>query len=373
MDSKREIDDVLETPRQSQESSRPLLSPPALPLPNHHVREGSTGNQFVSNASDQWGQSEVRNSNQDETLNFPFIRDLGAELARSPVYGFGRSRRRSSSFDAVMPFPKISLRPRFHGRGSGSFKSNHTGEPGCTCIECLCGNASTDSRHGSERHTLSRRSHFRSNTFGGFDSTSDIFAMAMESEQQDYTFTTIAHEHSPFELSSFRHNLPSAAQTFIPPSDTSDTSLRLPLSSREPQPIRPIPRHNRSNIDISFLKSVPSQECLNLETHRQPSSSNHIRTNSYGTQSLTTASPQNTDTPDWGHHTLDDSPTIRNIEDDEQYLCTSKKGDHIKMKSNSTSDETPLPFDEVHLHYHHHDFNPSDGEGTDDSNLPRNT
>jgi hypothetical protein len=46
---------------------------------------------------------------------------------------------------------------------------------------------------------------------------------------------------------------------------------------------------------------------------------------------LTTASPQNTDTPDWGHHTSDDSPVFRNIQDDEEYL--NKKEDHLKMVS----------------------------------------
>ena len=331
MDQKGESDDVLETPRQSQESSRPLLSPPALPVPDHHSRERYITNQYPPNLNDQWEENEVRNYNHDEILSFPFIGDPATELARTPVYGLVRSRRRSNSFDAAMPFPKISLRPRFHGRGSGSFKSNHTGEPGCTCIECFCGDVSQDSRRGSERHSLSRRSHFRSNTFGGFDSNTDIFAMAIEAEQQEYGFTTISNEYSPFELSSLSHNLPSAAQAFIPPTDTADTPLRLPLSSMEPQPIRPIPRHHRPNIDISFLKSVPSQECLNLQIHQQPSSSNHVRTNSYGTQSLTTASPQNTDTPDWGHHTSDDSPVFRNIQDDEEYL--NKKEDHFKMVS----------------------------------------
>jgi hypothetical protein len=359
MDPQRENDNILETPRQSHESSRPLLLPPALPLPNHHIREVSVTNQFVSTSSDQWVDNEERNTNQSESLSFPFI---GAESARIPVYGLGKSRRRSNSVDAAIPFPKISLRPRFHGRGSGTFKSNHTGEPGCTCIECLCGDVSPDGRRDSERHGLSRRSHFRSNTFGGFDSTSDVFAMAMEAEQPDNGLTTITYEHSPLELSSLSHNLPSASQAFIPATDTSDGPWRLSLSSRDPQPIRPTPRHLRPNIDISFLKSVPSQECLNLETHRQPSSSNHIRTNSNGTQSLTTASPQNTDTPDWGHHTLDDSPVIRNIQDSEQYLC--KNENQINMKPNATSDETLLPFDEVHLHHHGDDVGQSNGKGT---------
>lgn len=325
MDSNDDRNEVLETPKRSLETSRPVISPPVVPQPHRQIGDVLSSRQdFVNDASGHVDNARCESS-YDQLLSFPFSRDDSASTSLFLGDRRGR-RRRSNSFDVSMPFPTISLRPRIHGRGSVNFSSTHSGDPGCTCLDCLCSSVTSPDSRGSDRNILSRHSHFRSNTFGGFDSSIDIFSMVFEAEKEEANFTTVTHEYGPFGLSTLSQNLPPAVQAFIPPKELPDDPLPLPLTSRGIPTSRSVPRHRRPSPDMSFLKSVSSQECLQIPVHH--TSTHHIRSSSYGTQSLSTASPQNTETPDWGHHSFDDSPVFRQVQEEAPF---SEDDNHIKM------------------------------------------
>ena len=343
--SKNRKASTLETPRLNA-PLRPMLSPPRMPshgtgVTSNHENEGSDQNDDREEENELYvrpGQNRT-----SPLLDFPVMQQgrttpleissrcptrnrsswrmsLNRETSTGSVYDGGRGRRRrASSLDESLPVPRISLRPRFTRNTSSArspqFSNNvmaglqdtqqqhQTSSENCSCLDCMVAALSSSSERISsmrsqdtqdEIRTRRRRptnpSHFRSHTYSGSDTSTDIFAAAMEMERSDFVSTppfsasnndsvapTIPIFHNPFELSSINHTLPISVQKFIPPSNSVSRDIN-----------RPIPRYNfprTATGDASLITSTSAQPARHLSsTSNQPGS---IASTSLGTPTCT--------------------------------------------------------------------------------------
>lgn len=270
------VDDVIQLERdserlhipQNENSSSTIVfntqTPSELNFPNMR--------QSISSSSTSTGISQVTSPS-----------DWNMSLNRETVRR-GR-RRRASSFDNSIPIPRISLRPRFSRHSDNANNSNVPGnEPGsqqssqsniingesllysnfaahgdgCNCAQCASNRLPsfdvTAHRHPSGARIRPRnRRHFRHNTYGGSDASTDVFAEALQGDSLDnFSFAlspqfenidlsnhsssstnndqsngVVSIVHNPFELSAIEASLPPAAMAFAPPSDVNSTSTRV--------------------------------------------------------------------------------------------------------------------------------------------------
>jgi hypothetical protein len=378
MESTRSTDGLIPQTPSQEDTSLQMSSPPGI-QESHPLRQDERGQVDVTSSSphhagidndqsddqDLYIEHNMSNANAATLLDFPTmgqsdpIRDQTSSiiphnsrlnidvvsLTHEPAR-IGR-RRRASSFDQALPIPRIALRPRFStledSQGRQQPASTSRSQPMGASVSALPnpGFANRD----SNRHDLlrpMRGNHFRHHTYGGSDSSSDIFSLAMELDATDAPFPSSEHNgtvpiiHNTFELSQLHQNLPPAVQTFVAPRDPTSSTRDISRSNR--------PRHSRKRpADTSFPR--------NPSNINQPSS---IATASFGTPTgtctLSTSSVSafdHTSSPQWQDQSPGNTSTIfQGLQSPE-----SQAREEFESSAISGEDEksSSLPFDEVHL------------------------
>ena len=329
----------------------------------HHAGTGIDNDQ--SGDQDLYIEHNMSNVNAATLLDFPTmgqsdpIRDQTSSMVHNsrlnidvvslnqePSRRIGR-RRRASSFDQALPIPRIALRPRFstleESQGRQQPASTSRNQPMAASVSALP-NPGLGVRDSNRHDVLRpmRGHHFRHHTYGGSDSSSDIFSLAMELDATDAPFSSSEHDgtvpiiHNTFELSQLHQNLPPAVQTFVAPRDPTSSTRDISRSNR--------PRHSRKRpADTSFPR--------NPSNINQPSSK---ATASFGTPTgtctLSTSSVSafdHTSSPQWQDQSPGNTSTIfQGLQSPE-----SQAREEFESSAISGEDEksSSLPFDEVHL------------------------
>lgn len=385
---------VPETPR---EPGQEMRSPPGLQ--SHHVqhediRVGVTPSHVnLDNNPDDGANAEeafvaeITNSSTAMLLDFPVMRqsnrtslrgglsfspntsrsNLNMTLNRETVR---RGRRRSSSFDDLLPVPRITLRPRFsaltHSTArmhqlahfSPSERQHQPRTHSCSCNKCMACLAALAALPNRESQSTNQppadrfrpriATHFRHHTYSGSDSSNDIFAAAMELEENSADrVASSEHEatvpiiHNPFELSQMHQNLPPAAQTFVAPRDTTASNNR----SR--------PRHRKRSADVSF----PCPTTATNSSNRQNQAAS-TTTQSFGTPTCTTICSSSISAFDQTspNQWQDQSPGncsifqgLKSVETPREEDDTNDNDNNFQSEGSNRGDQSTLPFDEVHL------------------------
>lgn len=357
-------------------------------------------------------------------------------------------RRRASSFDELPPVPRVSLRPRFTrhfdlslvpatSRSALSPSSQHQPNlPNCTCMECIMNSLSSEYNEDATNSSAARPSnnnlagflhidheattrqllplrmhhphptrqrHFRNHTYGGSDSSTDIFSLAMELEQsttdqrqysngglasssQEPTATVPIIHPNPFELSSLNRNLPPAVQAFMAPCNPVNTT-----STSSANITRPIPRH-RKNLGLgetTFLNSIHSSIPRTRPSSNTASSNQHVIAATTTTTAITNnASPSlgtptctctlstssvsafdQTYSPQWQDNASPGGSIFQGLKDhssvhsstssvkrgrENNVECTETNVNAKRMSHDNVGQhKSTLPFDEVHLLINH--------------------
>lgn len=361
---------------------RPMMSPPGMQFQQVQQEEIGVMPSHVNIDTNHDGDGDSNDNNifiarTAALLDFPVMRHHRPILGQSSTTTFSRlsynlslnretvrrGRRRTSSFDDIVPVPRIALKPRFSRlTDSNRYQPidlspirHQLSSDSCSCMECIAASVaalpnpvnSSGNQIPVEWLRPRRATHFRHHTYGGSDASTEIFAAAMELEMEENSDSRISsseHEatvpiiHNSFEFSQLHQNLPPAAQTFIAPRDTASSSRDIN---------RPIPRrHRKRTAEISF--PCPPTSC---QVGRQPSAS--ITTQSFGTPTCTTTCSSDVSAFDQTspHHWQDQSPgNCSTIFQGLKSLDSRDEDDH-KFKSEGTDggEESSLPFDEVHL------------------------
>ena len=387
----------------AQSLNRPMMSPPRMlsqqvqlegsgvtrSPPLNNLTGNNDGHNHVDNDTNDHGFFTVRSLDRSTLLNFPAMQeshpllDNSVDASTTPTHlslylnretpRRGR-RRRATSFDDLMPIPRIALKPRFSKLADRSSMLNpihfssscrRSFSDDCSCIECLAahvtpmpdaGRLRTENTNSTNRESPSRverlrprrATHFRHHTYGGSDSSSsNIFSEAAELERTDAILSsshpldqTVPIVHNSFELSQLQQNLPSGAKVFIAPRDALPTGRDIS---------RPIPRHRRKRAAGDMSTQIPGSTAL---VRRQTSSTQQVHTASpsLGTPTcactLSTSSASAFDQaspPQW----QEQSPG--NGRAHFQGLKVEPSSSGSQARDEGHEKKSSLPFDEVHF------------------------